>query len=144
MRLMIGAVSGPSGASDALGRQVGDRRRVAAPVVVEDDDHPLAGVTEVVQRLVGHPARHRPVADHGDDVTMIGDAEVAGDGQPVGVAEDRRGMRVLDEVVRALGPRRVAAETTGLAEPGEVGLTAGDELVHVRLMAGVPEQGVVG
>ena len=87
----------------ALRRQVGDRRRVAPTVVVEDDDDPLAGVAEVVQRLVRHPTGHRSVADDGDDVTVISGAQIAGDRQAVGVAEDRRGVRALDEVVLALG-----------------------------------------
>ena len=99
-------------------------------------------MTEVVQRLVGHPAGHRAVADDGDDVTVVGAAEVAGDGEAVGVAEDRRGMRVLDEVVGALGARGIARQAARLAQRGEAGPPPGDDLVHVRLVAGVPEQDV--
>ena len=43
-------------------------------------------MAEVVERLVGHAAGHRAVADDGDDVAVVVDAGVAGDGQAVGVA----------------------------------------------------------
>ena len=127
----------------ALGGEVGDRRCVAATVVVEDDDHPLARVAEVVERFVGHPAGHRAVADDCHDMTMVCASQVAGNGEAIGVAEDRRGVRVLDEIVPALLPRRVSAQPTRLAQTGEPALAAGDQLVHVRLMAGVPQQRVV-
>ena len=105
-------------------RQVGHRRGVAAAVVVEDDDDPALAVAEVVQRLVGHAAGHRAVADHGDDVAVRVDAGVAGDGHAVGVGEDRRGVAVLDVVVAALLARRVAGQPAGLAQLGEPGLRA--------------------
>ena len=44
---------------------------VTAAVVVEDDDGALARVTDVVQRLISHPAGHRTIADHRDDVPMV-------------------------------------------------------------------------
>ena len=103
------------------GGEVGDRRRVAAAVVVEDDDDPLPGVAEVVQRLVGHPAGHRTVADHGDDVPARIGAGVASDGEPVGVRQDGRRVTVLDEVVNALFAAEVAGEATRLAELIESG-----------------------
>ena len=93
-----------------VGREVGDRRRVAAAVVVEHDDHAALAVAEVVERLVGHAAGHRAVADHGDDVAVRVAPGVAGDGEAVGVGEDRRGVAVLDVVVAALLARRVAGQ----------------------------------
>ena len=53
-------------------------------------------------------------------------------------------MAVLDVVVPALLPRRVPGEALGLAEPGEPGPAAGDQLVDVGLVAGVPQDGVGG
>ncbi|CAB4733756.1 unannotated protein [freshwater metagenome] len=44
----------------------------------------------------------------------------------------------------ALVPVRVAREAASLTETGEVVLAPGDDLVHVRLMAGIPEDGVLG
>ena len=68
-----------------------------------------------------------------------------GDGQPVGVAEHRRGVAVLDPVVLGLGPGRVArhARRPGAAwsKPGGA---AGDDLVDVGLVAGVPQEDVLG
>ena len=51
-------------------------------------------------------------------------------------------MAVLDEVVAALLAARVAGQPAGLAQLGEAGLAAGDDLVHVGLVAGVPQDGV--
>ena len=93
------------------------RRRVRAAVVVEDDDHVAVAVAEVVQRLVGHAAGQRAVADDRDDVApgRVGPA-VAGDGEAVGVREDRRGVAVLHEVVLRLLAGRVAGQPAGLAQ----------------------------
>ena len=49
--------------------ELGDRRRVRAAVVVEDDDRFAARVPEVVQTFERHAAGHRPVADHRDDAS---------------------------------------------------------------------------
>ena len=51
-------------------------------------------------------------------------------------------MRGLDDVVRALGPLRIAGEATAGTELREV-LTAGEQLVDVRLVPGVEDDGVV-
>ena len=99
-------------------------------------------MAEVVERLVRHAAGHRTIADHGDDVAVVVDAGVAGDGHAVGVAEDRRGVAVLDEVVPALLATRVARHAARLAQLGELCAAPGEDLVHVRLVAGVPEDRV--
>ena len=101
-------------------------------------------MAEVVQRLVGHAAGHRAVTDHGDDVAVVVDAGVPGAGQAVGVGQDRGGVGVLHVVVPALLPARVARQPAGLAELLEAGLATGDDLVDVGLVAGVPQDGVVG
>ena len=62
----------------------------------------------------------------------------------MGVADDRRGVAVLDPVVLGLGPARVAREAAGLAEVDEVVAAAGDDLVDVGLVAGVPQEDVAG
>ena len=99
-------------------------------------------VADVVERLVGHAAGQRAVADHGDDVAVRVDAEVAGDRHPVGVRQRRRRMAVLDVVVDRLLAARIARQPAGLAELLELGLASGDDLVDVRLVAGVPEDRV--
>ena len=127
----------------ALG-QPGDGRGVGAAVVVEDHDHPAAAVPEVVEPLEGHAAGHGPVADDGDDPALGGAAAGHRGGQAVGVAQDRRGVAVLHPVVDRLGPRRVARQAAGLAQGAEHLPPAGDDLVHVGLVAGVPQQDVPG
>ena len=130
-------------ASLHVGRQVRDGRRIAAPVVVEHDDDAALVVPEVVERLVGHAARHGAVADDGDDVAVVGGSGVAGDRHAVRVAEHGGRVAVLHEVVPALLTVRVARHAVGLPQLGEHRLAAGDDLVDVRLVAGVPEDRIL-
>ena len=69
--------------------------------------------------------------------------DLVGLGQAVGPAEHGGGVAVLDDVVLGLRPRGVAGQAALAAELGEV-LPAGEELVHVRLVAGVPQHPVGG
>ena len=113
--------------------------RVAAAVVVQDDHDAPAAVPEVVQRFVREAAGERAVADDRDDVGVgIGGTRVAGDREPVRVADRGGGVAVLDDVVLGLGAGRVARHPAGLAEPREAVAPPGDQLVHVGLVAGVP------
>ena len=124
--------------------QLGHGRGVGAAVVVEDDDGPAAGVAEVVEALERHAAGHRAVADHGDDPPVVDALQLERLGQAVGVAEDGRGVAVLDPVVLGLGPARVARQAAGLAQVVELVAPAGDDLVDVGLVAGVPQDDVAG
>ena len=117
--------------------------RVAATVVVEHDDHAPLVVAEVVERLVGHAAGHRTVADDGDDVAVVGGAGVAGDRHAVGVAEHGGGVAVLDEVVPALLAVGIARHAVRLPQLREHRRATGDDLVHVGLVAGVPQDRVL-
>ena len=74
----------------------------------------------------------------------VSSADVLGHGQPVGVAQDRGRVAVLDPVVLGLVPARVARHAAGLAQLLEALLAAGDELVDVGQVAGVPQDAVVG
>ena len=124
-------------------RELRHRRGVGAAVVVEDDDHPFAGVAQVVERLVGHAPGEGAVADDGHHPAVAA-LQLEGGGHAVGVAEDGRGVAVLDPVVLRLGAARVAGEPVLLAEVGEGVAAAGDQLVDVGLVAGVPQQQVAG
>ena len=73
---------------------------------------------------------------------MVVEPGVTGDRHAVGVAQHRRCMAVLDVVVAALFAARIPGEPAGLTELGESVTATGDDLVHVRLVAGVPEDGV--
>jgi hypothetical protein len=77
--------------------QLGDRRRIASAVVVQDDEHAGAGVPEVVERLVGKAAGECSVAVVGADPLnggrRVGEAfEAQGRSHPVGVGQCRRGV----------------------------------------------------
>src|ERR1700716_724384 len=93
---------------------------------------------ELVESLVGHSAGEAALTDHCDDVPpdalakpRLGDAE--------GVAERCRGVAVLNQVVLGLFARRVPGKAAGLPESREVLCATCDDLVHVSLMACVPD-----
>ena len=96
-------------------REVRDRGRVTATVVVQNDDDSLLGVSEIVQRFVRHATGHGTVADHRDDVSMVGRSGIAGHRHSVGVRKNRGCVTVFDEVVLALFATRVAGQTVCLA-----------------------------
>ena len=123
-------------------RQAADRRGVRPPVVV-DDDHDVAVVArgDVVERLPGHAAGERAVADHRDDVALLPGERVR-PGQPVRPRQRGGRVAVLDVVVLALGPARVARQAAGLLQPLPPVDPAGEQLVHVGLVAGVPDERV--
>src|SRR5262249_54292208 len=62
--------------------------------------------------------------------------------ETVRVADDRRGVTVLDPVVLRLGPVRVTGEAARLAQTGKVLAPAGDDLVDIGLVPGVPQDDV--
>ena len=124
------------------GGEPADGRRVGAAVVVDDDHQPRpVRDGDVVERLPGHAAGERAVADHRDDVPVLA-ADRVGLGQPVGVAQRGRGVAVLDDVVRRLGLARVAAQPALDPQPVELAGPSGEHLVHVGLVAGVPHDPV--
>ncbi|CAB4833398.1 unannotated protein [freshwater metagenome] len=129
---------------DVTGGEVANGGGVAATIVVEHDDHALLAVTDVVQRLVGHAAGDAAVADDGNDVAVRIGPEVAADGEAVGVAQRCRGVAVLNDIVRAFLAVRVARQAAGLTQGLERSLAAGDDLVHVRLVPGVPQHRIGG
>ena len=123
-------------------REAADGRRVGAAVVVDDDDEPavLPG-GDVVERLPGHAARQGAVADHRDDVPVAAALQLVGLGDAVGPAERGGGVRVLDDVVLGLRPAGVPGQAALAAQLREV-VAAGQQLVHVRLVARVEHHGV--
>ncbi len=97
---------------------------------------------EVVEAFEGQATGERPVPDDGHDAPAGTELVLLGHRQAVGVADHRGRVAVLDPIVLRLGARRVPGEATGLAQGGEVGHSAGQHLVHVGLMAGVPQEDV--
>ena len=126
----------------ALG-ELGHRGRVGPPVVVEDDHDTAPRVAQVVESFVRHAAGQRPVPDHRDHLALAFDAaqrEPAGDAVRVG--ERGRRVAVLDPVVLGLGAVGVARHAARLLQSLEAKTTAGQQLVDVGLVAGVPQDDV--
>ena len=125
-----------------VGGQAADRRLVGAAVVVDDDDQAgVLGHRDVVQRLPGHPAGERAVADDRHHAAGLA-AQPVGLGQPVGVGQAGRGVRVLHDVVLGLGLGRVPGQPAALPQRAELRVPAGEQLVHVGLVAGVEDDPV--
>jgi len=92
-------VAGVDGEVGQVAGQAAHGRRVGAAVVVDHDDQVRRlQVRDLVQGLVGHPARQRSVSDHGDDVAGLALAKPRL-GDPERVAERGRGVAVFDQVV---------------------------------------------
>jgi hypothetical protein len=130
-----------AGTQSQSGQVVGEPaggRRVRAAVVVDDDDHRAVGPGDVVQRLPAHAAGQRAVADHGDHRPPLA-AHLVGLGETVGVGQRGRRVRVLDPVVRALGPARVAGQPAALPQRRHLPGTPGEQLVHICLVPDVEQ-----
>lgn len=119
--------------------ETADGRRVGTAIVIDHhDQRTVLPGGDIVQRLPAHTAGQRAVADDRDHVAFLaGQRERLG--QSVRIGQRGRRMRGLDPVVRALRPARIAGEATDLAERVETVLTAGEDLVHIGLMAGVED-----
>jgi len=96
-------------------------------------------VAEVVQRLEGEAAGHRPVTDDRHDVAPIDGAGVAGHREAIGIGQHGRGVAVFDDVVVALFAARIAREASRLTQFREAITAPGQDLVDVGLVAGVPQ-----
>ena len=106
------------------------------------------GLTEVVQRLEREAARERGVADADRDpllpARVAGRQEVASRRQAGGDADPGPRMAAVEHVVIALGSAREAADAVHLAQAAEGVHPAGQELVGVGLVAGVPHDPIMG
>ena len=80
-----------------------------------DDDDRTVGAGDVVQRLPAHAAGQGAVADDRDDRAPLA-ANLEGLRHSVGVGQRGRRVRVLDPVVRALGPARITRQAAGLPQ----------------------------
>ena len=123
-------------------RHPADGRRIAAPVVVEDDHHLRLQLPDVVEGFVGHPAGERTVADDADHLAGLA-AELASGGEAERVAQPGRRVRVLHEVVLRLAPRGVSAQSALLAQRLELEHPAREHLVDIGLVPGVEDDRVL-
>ena len=130
--------AGRAQGGEVVGQAAGGRG-VGALVVVDDDDQRQVLVGgDVVDRLPRHAAGERAVADDRDGVPVALAAQATRLGDAVGPGQRGRGVGVLDDVVLGLGAAGVAGQAALLREPAEV-VPAGEQLVHVGLVAGVED-----
>ena len=118
--------------------------RIGAAVVVDDDDHAAALVRrDVVDGFPGHAAGQGAVTNDRDDVAVAFSGELPGAGNAVRPGQGRGRVRAFHDVVLGLGAGRVAGHAALLAQGAEV-LAAGEELVHIGLVARVEHDAVPG
>ncbi len=98
-------------------------------------------MADVVERLERQPAHQRGVADDDRD-PLEPVAQVARLGQPLGDRQAGPGVSAIEHVVRRLGPSREPADAVELAQRAEALQPAGQQLVRVGLVAGVPHDPV--
>ena len=89
------------------------------------------------------PRQQRGVADDDRDA-LEAVADVARRRKPLGDREAGAGVAAVHHVVLGLGAAREAADAVDLAERVEPLEAAGQQLVRVRLVAGVPDDPVAG
>ena len=115
-----------------------DRRADRHLVVVDDDEHLGLALADVVERLEREPAHQGGVADDdGDPLEAVPD--VARLGEALGDREPRPGVTAVEHVVRRFRASREAADPVELAQRPEPLEAAGQQLVRVGLVAGVPD-----
>ena len=95
----------------------------------------------MVEGLEGQPGGKSTVADDGDRPAIGADA---GDGHPQGTADRGAGVSHAEGVVLAFIPLREWRQPSPLAYAVQAVLAAGQYLVHIGLVAHVPDQPVIG
>ena len=149
----------PKRAADLLGNVlravVSDARREAAEplrdaprrlsyrhvVVVQDDDKPLRSRRTVVERLEARAVRERRVAYDGDDV-LLAATPVARGGKTLGDRKRNARMSCNCGIGLGLGGVGEAGDPAHLAKSRESGVSAGEDLPRVCLVADVPNDAV--
>jgi hypothetical protein len=111
-------------------------------VVVEDDDHALGLLGDVVERLEGDAVGEGGVAGDGDHV-LVPPARSRPRPCPGG-GERGAGVARAVAVVLAFGAQHEAVEAAGLADGLKAVEAAGEDLVDVGLVADVEEELVFG
>ena len=120
-----------------------DGRRVGPAVVVDHDDNVAVGRRNVVQRLPAHAAGQRTVSYNGNDVGVIAALQRLCLGKAVRVGQRRARVRGLGPIVLRLRTRRVSGKPALFTQRVKLPAASGKDLVHVRLVGGVPNNRVV-
>ena len=98
-----------------------------------------AGRNGVVHRLIGHAGRHRPVADHRDDVVAL-PARSRATAMPSAAEIEVAAWAAPNGIVFALAALGEAGKAAARAQRMDAVAPAGENLVRIGLMADVPDQ----
>ena len=96
----------------------------------------------VIQGLEHDAAWQRPVADHRDGMAISFAEKLVAAVQSEHGRDAASGMARHEQIVGAFVRIRVAHQSAAGANRGKLAVAAGDELVRINLMAGVPNQAV--
>jgi hypothetical protein len=99
-------------------------------------------VPDAVHRLERHAGGQGAISDDRDDVVVVA-FDVARDGHSLGGGNRGPGVSGAELIVLGLVPGEEARDPAELAERVETSAPAGEHLVDVRLMTGVPDELVV-
>ena len=140
--IVVGAARAAPAAGELDAAQVlahrADRGRDAHLVVVQHDDQARPALSDVVQRFQRQPAHERRVPDDDRDV-LLASAPVTGEREPRGDGDPGAGVPAVHDVVLALAASREATDAAELAQRVEALQAAGQELVRIGLVPGVPD-----
>ena len=145
-RVDLGLHAGVVGVGGQAGQVVRDGADVRADrhgVVVQHDEHVPVRVAGVVHRLEGQSPGHRAVTDHGHD-PVVETGEIAGGRETEGGRHRGRGVPGAELVVIGFVAAQEPAHTAVLTDRPHPLPPAGQDLVHVGLVADVPDDLVRG
>ena len=109
-------------------------------VVVENDEQVLLQPAGVVQRFEDDAARQGAVADDGDRFAVGLAHQIVADLEAEHGRDRRAGVAGHEQVEVGLVRIRVAHQPAARADRVELRIAAGDQLVRIDLVAGVPDQ----
>ncbi len=130
------------GAGHDLIQVAGDRTHVLVDgpfVIVQHHHHALGVVGDVVQCFIGNPASESGVSGHGDDV-FLASSLVAGYGHAKSRRKGCARVSGAVTVVRALRTQHEAVQAAWSSDGVEPLPAAGEQFVHVGLMADVKQE----
>ena len=108
-------------------------------IVIQDDGHLCLQMRGVVERFKGHAAGHGAVADDGDDIAVFV-KEIARHSEAVCCRDRGAGVACAEIVVDALAALWKTGHAAVLSERVETVVAPGEQLMHIGLMADVPDE----
>ena len=108
-------------------------------IVIEDNDEPLGLLGDVVERFKGDAVGECGIAGNGDNVFLAA-GQIAGNGHAERCREGGASVSRAVAIVLALSAQHEAVEAAGLADGFKAVKPAGENFVHVGLVADIEEQ----